>query len=183
MLENKFLSILQTPIKNHKQIVLPLNNNQATETNIHVNQLYYHVQDISKQQQQPDLTRNIYVPHQKADRVVSITNKNIVESKNLQKLQLQLQQQQLKEKKKQTNKNSSNEQSSTQSTASIQQITAPMLNQSFSSENDSQDLRLPTRVSAKIQQLLDTLKVFHYIYSINKKFRINLKHRGLNDDP
>ena len=113
------------------------------------------------------------MPHQKADRVVSIATKNIVDSKNLQKLQLQLQQQQLKQKTKQTNENSSNEQSSPQSTAPVQQITSAMLNQSLSSENDSQDLRQPTRVSAKIQQLLNTLKVFYYYMREKNKTNIH----------
>lgn len=152
-----------------QQTVLPStnsNNNKSdiTETNVHTNQLYYHVHDIQKQQQQPDLTKNIYVPYQKADRVVSVANNNLVDSKNLQKLQLQLQQQQLKQPKttKQPNESSLSspvQSSPTATTGAVQQVTTAVFNQSLSSENDSQELRQPTRVSAKIQQLLNTLKV------------------------
>lgn len=87
--------------------------------------------------QQPDLTRNIYIPHQKTDRVVSIANKNLADSKNIQKLQLQLQQQQLKDKTQlQINENSIKLSNDTKNIEQIQQKNNPiMLNQSISSEN------------------------------------------------
>ncbi len=127
-----------------------------------------------------ELTRNIYVPNQKnqkTDRIVNVTNKNLTDSKNIQKLQLQLKQTELKEKKINETNKLSNEN---------HQINSNMLNQSLSSDNgiiilhiiklnikihffpflDSQDIRHPTRVSAKIQQLLNTLKVKFFLFSL-----------------
>ena len=76
-----------------------------------------------------ELTRNIYVPNQKnqkTDRIVNVTNKNLTDSKNIQKLQLQLKQTELKEKKINETNKLSNEN---------HQINSNMLNQSLSSDN------------------------------------------------
>ena len=57
--------------------------------------------------------------------------------------------------------------------ALLQQITNMNLNNSLLSDNDSSDNRQQTRVSAKIQQLLNTLKVKH-IFFYNFVFGITL---------
>lgn len=75
-----------------------------------------------------ELTRNIYVPNQKnqkTDRIVNVTNKNLIDSKNIQKLQLQLKQTELKEKKINETNKLRNEN---------HQINSNMLNQSLSSD-------------------------------------------------
>ena len=152
---------------------------------------------------------NYIVPHQKADRVVTVKNKSIIgaaNSKNIQKLQLHEAQQKskLKADKRSNSKNQnqrtisvdnslintfgtastelvasamtttaetealsplkkSNQQQQQQAIGSAtQQISSLKLNRSVSSDNDltHDSMRQPhSRVSAKIQQLLNTLKV------------------------
>ena len=212
-----------TNFNNQQQTVFQLNpqspkngSESTTNNNFHVNQYYYHVQQLQQQELQndqqqkqqkgeqieqileKDLNRSNYVPHQKADRVVTVKSKAITNGKNIQKMEQQ--KNELKSKTKSDSSKKSNRSSSSaendkeqlKSPHINQQLSSLKLNHSTSSENglhfflnkyldsgfnsyfklDLHDIRQPTRVSAKIQQLLNTLKVKQQIKLIQNK-RIN----------
>ncbi|CAF0872512.1 unnamed protein product [Brachionus calyciflorus] len=141
---------------------LSIPNETNKITNCHINQYYYHVQDLKSNANKQNLSKiNYSIPFQKTDRVVAIKTSNQVNSKNLAKLQQQNQQlQSIKMPNHLTIESPKNDKqnSLTNSDSKSRSISSGQLNQSVSSDNDSHEIRHGSRVSAKIQQLLNTLK-------------------------
>jgi hypothetical protein len=151
-----------------------------SNNNIHINEFYYHAQQIQQeikpkeipiciQPQLPsksELNKNNYVPHQKTDRVVvKIKNKSInTNSNNSSKLNIK-QKPSSEQNKSQLKYDSGSKATSSPSNTLNEQITNINLNNSLLSDNDSSDNRQHTRVSAKIQQLLNTLKVKQFFFT------------------
>lgn len=127
--------------------------------NGHSNQYYDYCQqqkaikeDSNQKQKVPseEPTENQKIENKKLDptpSAIQITNKPIQNNKILIP------------KKNKSNKIPTNEKKLETTESVTQQLSTVVLNQSASSGSDIQDIRQPTRVSAKIQQLLNTLKV------------------------
>ncbi|RNA40286.1 disco-interacting 2 -like protein, partial [Brachionus plicatilis] len=135
---------------------LSIPNETNKINNCHINQLYFHVQDLKSTKQNSNKI-NYSTPFQKTDRVVAIKTSNQVNSKNLTKLHAQNQQIKIIQTSNQKNIDATNKEHQ-QDTSGSKSASSGQLNQSTSSENDSLEIRVTSRVSAKIQQLLNTLK-------------------------
>lgn len=155
--------------------------NTNNSSNFHVNQYYYHVQQIKQNPNQiiqSDLNRNNYIPHQKTDRVVAIKNNHIINnnSKNIKKLQQQQQQQiQIDLKNKAKTKDNSN-----LTNISSEQETEPNL---ANNNNYNNNKLICSQKNANLQkQESFSNQLNHSISSENGKFLVNMKIVFINSN-
>lgn len=118
---------------------LSIPNETNKINNCHINQLYFHVQDLKSTKQNSN-NINFSTPFQKTDRVVAIKSSNQVNSKNL--IKLQAQNQQIKMIQTQNKKESNladKEQEHNSSDTKSRSASSGQLNQSTSSDNGKSD--------------------------------------------
>lgn len=170
--ENRPILLFQTPTSNGSSTESPPPIIGSPIKNIHSNQYYDHCPKNREQTalttESPTSSISLSTVHEPKSPVVSIIQHNSSNDKqkshmNNSKILIPKKIKSNKDKSKpdaaeKISKISEQRQQSPEINV-VQQMSSLNLNQSGSSGSEVQDLRQPTRVSAKIQQLLNTLKV------------------------